>query len=147
MKISIASDHGGYELKNEIIEHIKKKGIEIIDKGTNSHDSVDYPTYAKLVCDDICEKKSDLGILVCGTGIGMSIAANKINSIRAAVVSDEYSAKMARAHNNANVLALGARVIGMNLAFSIVDAFIETNFEGGRHQKRLDIIKELEKNG
>ncbi|AMP19791.1 ribose-5-phosphate isomerase [endosymbiont 'TC1' of Trimyema compressum] len=144
MKIAIASDHGGFELKETIGEALLKKGIETMDFGTFSEESVDYPDFALKVGEAINNKEADLGILVCGTGIGMSIAANKIDGIRCALCSDVYSAKMTRGHNNANVLALGQRVLGDGLAMMIVDTFINSHFEGGRHQRRLDKIKDIE---
>lgn len=145
MKIAIASDHGGFELKDSMVEYIKSLGNEIMDLGTNSADSVDYPDYAKKVCEEIQQGNSDLGILICGTGIGMSLAANKFEGIRAACVSDVYSAKMSRNHNNANVLCIGARVIGDEVAKLIIKTFLENEFEAGRHQRRVDKIMAFEK--
>ena len=130
MKIAIAADHGGFELKDSMVEYIKSLGNEVMDLGTNSADSVDYPDYAKKVCEEIQQENSDLGILICGTGIGMSLAANKFEGIRAACVSDVYSAKMSRNHNNANVLCIGARVIGDEVAKLIIKTFLENEFEG-----------------
>ena len=135
MKIAIAADHGGFELKDSMVEYIKSLGNEVVDLGTNSADSVDYPDYAKKVCEEIQKGNSDLGILICGTGIGMSLAANKFEGIRAACVSDVYSAKMSRNHNNANVLCIGARVIGDEVAKLIIKTFLENEFEAGRHQR------------
>nr|WP_281682516.1 ribose 5-phosphate isomerase B [Finegoldia magna] len=145
MKIAIAADHGGFELKNSMVEYIKSLGNEVMDLGTNSADSVDYPDYAKKVCEEIQQGNSDLGILICGTGIGMSLAANKFDGIRAACVSDVYSAKMSRNHNNANVLCIGARVIGDEVAKLIIKTFLENEFEAGRHQRRVDKIMAFEK--
>ena len=145
MKIEIASDHGGFELKDSMVEYIKSIGNEVMDLGTNSADSVDYPDYAKKVCEEIQQGDSDLGILICGTGIGMSLAANKFEGIRAACVSDVYSAKMSRNHNNANVLCIGARVIGDEVAKLIIKTFLENEFEAGRHQRRVDKIMAFEK--
>ena len=142
--IAIGSDHGGYELKNHIIKHLKEKGIELNDVGCFSEDSVDYPDIAEKVCAEINEGRAERGILICGTGIGISIAANKIKGIRAALCSDVYSAKMCRQHNNANVICLGGRVTGRELAFMIVDTYLNEQFEGGRHQKRIDKIHTLE---
>ena len=136
MKVAIAADHGGFELKDSMVEYIKSLGNEVVDLGTNSADSVDYPDYAKKVCEEIQQGNSDLGILICGTGIGMSLAANKFEGIRAACVSDVYSAKMSRNHNNANVLCIGARVIGDEVAKLIIKTFLENEFEAGRHQRR-----------
>ncbi|VYT90639.1 Putative sugar phosphate isomerase YwlF [Finegoldia magna] len=145
MKIAIAADHGGFELKDSMVEYIKSLGNEVMDLGTNSADSVDYPDYAKKVCEEIQQGNSDLGILICGTGIGMSLAANKFEGIRAACVSDVYSAKMSRNHNNANVLCIGARVIGDEVAKLIIKTFLENEFEAGRHQRRVDKIMDFEK--
>ena len=145
MKIAIAADHGGFELKDSMVEYIKSLGNEVVDLGTNSSDSVDYPDYAKKVCEEIQKGNSDLGILICGTGIGMSLAANKFEGIRAACVSDVYSAKMSRNHNNANVLCIGARVIGDEVAKLIIKTFLENEFEAGRHQRRVDKIMAFEK--
>ncbi|MGR7915012.1 ribose 5-phosphate isomerase B [Finegoldia sp. P1-F-LS] len=145
MKIAIAADHGGFELKDSMVEYIKSLGNQVVDLGTNSADSVDYPDYAKKVCEEIQKGNSDLGILICGTGIGMSLAANKFEGIRAACVSDVYSAKMSRNHNNANVLCFGARVIGDEVAKLIIKTFLENEFEAGRHQRRVDKIMAFEK--
>lgn len=145
MKIAIAADHGGFELKDSMVEYIKSLGNEVVDLGTNSADSVDYPDYAKKVCEEIQQENSDLGILICGTGIGMSLAANKFEGIRAACVSDVYSAKMSRNHNNANVLCIGARVIGDEVAKLIIKTFLENEFEAGRHQRRVDKIMAFER--
>lgn len=145
MKVAIAADHGGFELKDSMVEYIKSLGNEVVDLGTNSADSVDYPDYAKKVCEEIQQGNSDLGILICGTGIGMSLAANKFEGIRAACVSDVYSAKMSRNHNNANVLCIGARVIGDEVAKLIIKTFLENEFEAGRHQRRVDKIMAFEK--
>ena len=140
MKIAIASDHGGFELKNEIFKYLMQKGFDVVDFGTNTSESCDYPVFAKKVCSKILNKEFDSGILICGTGIGMSIAANRFKGIRAACVSDTYSAKMTRAHNDSNVLCFGARVVGFGLATKIVDTWLETKYEGGRHQKRVEML-------
>lgn len=145
MKIAIASDHGGYQLKNTIVQHLIQKGIDITDFGTKDETSVDYPDYAKKVGVEVAAKKYDLGILVCGTGIGMSIAANKVQGVRCALVSDCFSARATRQHNDSNVLALGGRVIGTELALEIVDIWLKTDFEAGRHQRRVDQIADIEK--
>ena len=139
MKIAIASDHGGYNLKQKIFEYLKDK-YEITDFGTYSADSCDYPVYAKKVVDAILNRDFERGILICGTGIGMAIAANRYKGIRASNVSDCYSAKMTRLHNNSNILTLGERVTGEGLAFDIVDTWLKTEYEGGRHQRRIDLI-------
>ena len=142
MKIAMACDHGGFHLKEHIKKYLEDKGIEVVDHGTYSEDSVDYPDYAAKLCEDITSGASGAqkGILICGTGIGISIAANKCKGIRAALCGDVFSAKMCREHNNANVLCLGARIIGVELAQAIVEAFLEGSFEGGRHQRRIDMI-------
>lgn len=146
MKIGLGSDHGGYNLKEEIKKHLEAKGIECVDFGPNNDlESVDYPIYGETVANSVVNKEVDYGILCCGTGIGISLAANKVKGIRCAVVSDVFSAKMSKAHNDANMLSLGERVLGRGLALEIVDAWINTEFEGGRHSKRVDMIKEIEK--
>lgn len=142
--LAIGCDHGGFELKNHIIEHLKGRGIDFKDFGCFDETSCDYPDIACAVCKSITEGECDRGILVCGTGIGMSIAANKIKGIRAAHVTDVYSAKMTKMHNNASVICLGGRVTGRELAFMIVDAWLDTEFAGGRHQTRIDKISALE---
>ena len=141
--IAIGSDHGGYELKNEIMEHLKGRNIEFIDCGTYSKDSCDYPDYAKAVAEKILTNEAENGILICGTGIGISIAANKIKGIRAALCHDCFSAEATKEHNNANILALGARVVGPGLALKIVDTFIDTPFSNDeRHIRRINKIEE-----
>ncbi|MBO5609097.1 MAG: ribose 5-phosphate isomerase B [Eubacterium sp.] len=138
--IYIGSDHGGYALKLEVIEHLKNRGIEITDIGCDSEASCDYPVYAKKVTDAIKDGSADLGILICGTGIGMSMAANKESGIRAALCHDVFSAKATREHNNANILCLGARVIGPGLALMIIDTFIDTSFsQDERHIRRISM--------
>ena len=142
MKVIIGSDHGGYELKLEIIDHLKNKGYEVVDVGCDSNASCDYPVYAKKVTDKITadEDKYSLGILVCGTGIGMSMAANKVEGIRAALCHDTFSAQATREHNNANILCMGARVVGPGLAMMIVDTFLETPFSNDeRHIRRISM--------
>ena len=143
--IAIGCDHGGYELKKEIVAYLDQKGIEYKDFGCDSTASVDYPVYARKVAHAILDGSCEKGILICGTGIGMSIAANKVNGIRAAACSDHFSAKYTRLHNNANILCLGGRVIGVGTALELADLFVDTEYEGGRHQKRLDMITEIEK--
>ena len=140
--IALACDHGGLEIKNAIIESLKAKGVEYIDLGTNTTDSVDYPIYAKALCKEITEGRCEKGILCCGTGIGMSIAANKVRGIRAAVLSDEFSAEMTRRHNNTNVLCLGGRVIDCEKAVKLADIFLNTEYEGGRHDKRVAMLED-----
>jgi ribose 5-phosphate isomerase B len=144
MKIAFGCDHGGYDLKEDVIEFLKSRDIEVLDLGTHSTASVDYPDYGKAVGEAVQSKKADLGIVICGTGIGISLAANKVEGIRAAVVSDTFSARMARMHNNANVLAFGSRVVGKGLAIDLVKAWLDSSFEGGRHGRRVDKIMAIE---
>ncbi len=145
MKVAIGSDHGGFRLKGEIIDHLRKKGIEFSDFGTFSEDSCDYPDIAIQVAEKVAGKEFDLGILICGTGIGIGIAANKVPGIRAALCSDTFSAHACREHNDANILTIGQRVVGTGLALDIVDTFLNSKFEGERHKKRIDKITEIEK--
>ena len=142
MKIALGCDHGGLEIKNAIIEDLKNKGVECIDFGTTTTDSVDYPVYAKKVCAAVQSGECLLGILCCGTGIGMSMTANKQKGIRAAVLSDAFSAEMTRRHNNANVLCLGGRVIDSAKAVALANIFLNTPYEGGRHDKRIAMMEE-----
>ena len=144
MKIAIGCDHGGFEHKNAIAEHLKERGFQVTDFGIYENKSVDYPEIALKVANSVAAGENTLGILVCGTGIGMAMAANKVNGIRAAAVSDHFSAKYTRLHNNANILCLGGRVIGIGTALELADLFVDTEYEGGRHQKRLDMITEIE---
>lgn len=144
MKIGVGSDHGGYNLKKQVKEFLEEKGIEVADYGTNSSDSVDYPDYARMVAEAVVNKEVERGIVICGTGIGISIAANKVKGIRCALCTDTYSARMSREHNNANMLALGERVTGVGLALDIVAAWIETEFLAGRHEKRVNKISDME---
>ncbi|MCQ2426587.1 MAG: ribose 5-phosphate isomerase B [Lachnospiraceae bacterium] len=145
-KVVIGCDHGAYQLKLTVKEHLASLGYEIIDVGTDSEASCDYPIYANALCDAIRSGKAPLGILLCGTGIGMSIAANKHKGIRAALCSDTFSARLTRNHNDANVLCIGARVVGPGLAVDIVDSFLNAKFEGGRHERRVNMLKEIEEN-
>ena len=142
--LAIASDHGGFALKQEIMAHLKDSGVEFEDLGTYSEESVDYPVYAHKLGKAVAAGEYERGILICGTGIGISIAANKIDGIRCALCTDCYSAEMSRRHNNANVLAMGGRTMGVELAKRIVDIFLATEFERGRHQRRVDLIMALE---
>lgn len=142
--IAIGSDHGGFALKQEIMKHLDEKGLEYKDYGTYSEESCDYPTYGAAVGRAVVSGECDRGIIICGTGIGISIAANKIEGVRAANCTDCYMAEMTRRHNDANILALGARVVGSGLALKIVDTFLETAFEGGRHARRVDQLRELD---
>lgn len=143
-KIAIGADHGGFELKGMIASHLRSLGFDVNDVGTDTDESCDYPVFASRLCDVILRGDAELGILVCGTGIGMSIAANKHRGIRAACCSDTFSARLTRMHNNANVLCIGARVVGSGLALDLVDAFIGAEFEGGRHTERLSLIERIE---
>lgn len=148
MKIIIGSDHNGLGLKNDIKQHLSKRGIgEILDIGTFTRDKCDYPDIAKLVADEVIMDKFSVGILVCGTGTSMGIAANKVQGIRAVTVSNLFSAYVTKAHNNANILCLGERTTSCNLATTIVDVWLDTKFEGGQHQKRIDKIYGIEKFG
>lgn len=142
--IAIGCDHGGYELKLAVIEHLKKKGYEVKDFGCYSSDSVDYPDYAYPVSKAVAKGEAEKGILICGTGIGMSIAANKVKGIRCALCSDTFSAHATREHNDSNVLAMGARVIGLNLALDIVDIWLGAEFMGDRHVNRIAKITKIE---
>ncbi len=144
-RIVIGSDHAGYELKLKVIEHLEDRGIAVTDVGTDSAASCDYPVFADALCKRIQLGEFELGILVCGTGIGMSIAANKHSGIRAACCSDTYSARLTREHNDANVLCFGARVIGEGLALDLVDLFVDTEYAGGKHERRVKMLDELMK--
>lgn len=143
--LAIASDHGGYEQKQALIELFQERGIEYQDLGTSGAESVDYPDFAEPVTRMVAEGSAEAGILICGTGIGMSISANKRLGIRAALVHDEYTARMAREHNNANILTMGGRVLSPDQAKRIVAVWLDSEYEGGRHQRRLDKIAALEK--
>ena len=145
MKIAIGNDHVALDMKNHIKSYLEAKGHTLVDFGAHSTERTDYPIYAKKVADAILSGECELGILICGTGIGISIAANKVDGIRAAVCSEPYSAALTRTHNNANIIAFGARVIGTATAETIVDAFLGAEYEGGRHQNRLDMITAIEK--
>ena len=144
MKIAIGNDHGALDLKLHVVKYLETLGHEVVNFGTDTTDSCDYPVFAEKVCKAVLSGECDKGILICGTGIGISIAANKIHGIRCALCSEPCSAKLTRAHNDANVLAMGARIIGPVLAEGIVDAFLTTEFSGGRHQRRVDMITKLE---
>ena len=141
LKVALGCDHGGFVYKQKIIDYLKSRNIEFVDVGTHTREACDYPDIARSVTELVASGQVDRGILVCGTGIGMSIAANKTRGIRAALCGDTYSARVSRAHNNANVLCLGERVIGEHLALDIVDIWLKTGFEGGRHKRRVDIIE------
>lgn len=144
MKIAIGSDHAGFKLKEEIKKFLEEKGIEVVDFGTNSEERVDYPDYAIPLAESVAKGEETFGILICGTGIGMSIVANKVKGIRASLVSDVYSAHSAREHNNANILCMGGRVLGTELAKEITNAWLNAEFLGGRHERRINKIAEYE---
>lgn len=143
-KLVLASDHAGFYLKNALVKLFTDAGYEVIDEGTDSAVSCDYPVYAEKLCKTLLEGKAELGILCCGTGIGMSMAANKVKGIRAACCSDIFSAKFTRLHNDANVLCLGARVVGEGLAWELAETFVNTPFEGGKHARRVGLITDIE---
>jgi len=143
MKIAIASDHGGFELKEEIKKYLISENIEVLDLGTNSEESVDYPIYGKLCAEAVASKKADRGIVCCGTGIGISIAANKVKGIRCALCTDVHMAEMTRKHNDANMLALGGRIVNVNDALEITKTWLYTEFEGDRHKRRVDMLDEM----
>ena len=142
--VYIANDHAAVDLKNELCDYIKSLGFHVINLGTDEKTSVNYPEYAEKAAKAVLADPGSLGVLICGTGIGMSLAANKVHGIRAAAVSEVYSAKLTRQHNDANMVCIGARVIGPETAKMIVEAFLTTPFEGGRHQKRVDMITDIE---
>ena len=144
MKIALGADHAGFELKQKIKDHLIVQGVQVDDRGTVSNESVDYPDFARLVGEEVAQRQADLGILVCGSGVGMAMAANKVPGIRAANVTTEYEAQMSREHNDANVLALGGRVLNEQQAMKIVDLWLHTPFAGGRHQRRVDKIMQIE---
>ncbi len=147
MHVLLGSDHAGFEMKEALKPYFEQRGFEVSDVGPSSEDSVDYPDYAEKVARGVAESDSDLGVLVCGSGIGVAIAANKIPGVRASVITDPELAKMFRQHNNGNVITLGGRYIPLQLAREILDAFFDTEFEGGRHQRRIDKITALENEG
>lgn len=144
MRIAVAADHGGFGLKDVIAEHLRKAGHDVADLGTHTGDSVDYPTFANTLSKAVADGTHELGVLVCGSGTGMAIAANKVRGVRAANCTNEVLARYARWHNDVNVLCLGERIVGQTLALAIVDAFFSSSFEGGRHQRRVDLINEIE---
>jgi len=145
MKIALGADHAGYLLKDHIRQYVTARGHQVIDEGTNASDSVDYPDFALKVAESVAAGRAECGILVCGSGIGMAITANKVPGIRAANISSEYEAQMSREHNNLNVLTLGARILDESGATQIVQVWLDTPFSGGRHSGRLDKIHEIEK--
>lgn len=144
MKIAIGNDHTALEMKAAIKAHLEENGYEVLDLGTNSTESCDYPVYGEKVGRAVVDGDADLGIAICGTGVGISLAANKVKGVRACVCSEPYTAKLSRLHNNSNVLAFGARVIGVELAKMIVDEWLNASFEGGRHQRRVDMLMDIE---
>ena len=143
MKIAVASDHGGFKLKEEVKAHLLERGLEVLDLGTHTEDSVDYPEYGKACGEAVVGGQADVGIVVCGTGIGISIAANKVKGVRCGLCTSVEMASLTKQHNNANVLALGGRTTGTELAMRIVDAWLDTEFEGGRHQRRVDMLDQM----
>ena len=143
MKIAVASDHGGFALKEEVKKHLMERGIEVLDLGTHSEESVDYPVYGRACGEAVASGTADLGIVVCGTGIGISIAANKVKGIRCGLCTSVEMARLTKQHNNANILALGGRTTETSLAMEIVDAWLDTEFEGGRHQRRIDLLDQM----
>jgi len=145
MKIAIGADHAGYKVKEELKVFLKSLGHEVVDVGTTGEESVDYPDFAKKVAESVAAKRADRGVLVCGTGIGMSIAANRVNGVRAAVVTDEFTSEMSRKHNDANVFCAGARILPVVKIAEALKVWLETPFEGGRHQRRIDEITRIEK--
>jgi len=145
MKIAIGNDHAATALKFEIMEYVKGLGHEVINFGTDTNDSCDYPLFGEKVGRAVVAGEADCGILICGTGVGISIAANKVNGVRAAVCSDSATARLVKEHNNANILAFGARIVGPELAKDMVKSYLEAEFGGERHQRRIDILHEIEK--
>ena len=143
MKIAVGSDHGGFALKTAVAAHLKGRGYEVLDMGTYSEESVDYPIYGKKTAEAVAGGEADLGVVCCGTGIGIGIAANKVHGIRCATITNEYMAEMTKRHNNANMIALGGRVLELEHALKLVDIWLDTDFEGGRHQRRVDMLDEM----
>lgn len=144
MKIGIANDHTALEMKKDIIAYLESKGHEIVDYGTNDTESTDYPVWGEKVANAVVSGEVEKGIAICGTGLGISLACNKVSGIRACVCSEPYTAKYSRLHNNCNIICFGARVIGIEMAKMIVDEFFETEFEGGRHERRVNMIMDIE---
>ena len=144
MKIGIGNDHAAVEMKNQVMEYLEEKGYEVINYGTNTPESCNYPEFGEKVGRAVVSGEVDCGILICGTGVGISLAANKVKGVRAVVCSEPYSAKLSKQHNNTNILAFGARVVGIELAKMIIDEWLGAEFEGGRHQTRVDMIMAIE---
>jgi ribose 5-phosphate isomerase B len=147
MKIGIANDHAAVEMKNEVVDYLVSQGYEVVNYGTDSHESCNYPEYGERVGRAVVAGEVDCGIAICGTGVGISLAANKVKGVRAVVCSEPYSAKLSKQHNNTNVLAFGARVIGIEMAKMIIDEWLNAEFMGGRHQTRVDMIMAIEEKG
>ena len=147
MKIAIGNDHTAVDLKNVILDYLVSLGYEVINLGTDSRESCDYPVYGEKVGRAVVDGLADLGIAICGTGVGISLAANKVKGIRACVCSEPYTAKLSKMHNNSNVVAFGARVVGDEMAKMIVKEWLDAEFEGGRHQRRVDMVMEIERKG
>ena len=145
MKIGVANDHASVEMKQQVVAYLKEKGYDVVNYGTDSTESCDYPVYGEKIGHAVVSGEVDFGIAICGTGLGISLAANKVHGIRAAVCSEPYTARLSRQHNNANILAFGSRVIGIELAKMIIDEFLGAEFEGGRHQRRVDMIMDVER--
>lgn len=143
-RIAIGNDHAAVEMKNEIMAYLEEKGHELINFGTDTNESCDYPVYGKKVAEAVASGEADCGVLICGTGIGISLAANKVKGIRCAVCSEAVSARLTKEHNNANIIAFGARIIGIETAKSIVDAWLDAEFMGGKHQRRIDMLSAME---
>lgn len=144
MKIGIGNDHAAVDMKNEVVVYLQEKGYEVVNYGTDTNESCHYPVYGEKVGKAVASGEVDLGILICGTGVGISLAANKVKGVRAVVCSEPYSAKLSRQHNNTNVLAFGARVVGIEMAKMIIDEWLDAEFMGGRHQTRVDMIMAIE---
>ncbi len=144
MRVAIANDHAATELKFQVKEYLESKGYEVINYGTDTNDSCNYPEYGEAVGNAVAKGEADAGVLICGTGVGISIAANKVKGIRAVVCSEPVTARLSKLHNDSNIVAFGARIVGFETAKAILDAWFETEYEGGRHQKRVDMIAEIE---
>lgn len=147
MKLVIANDHAAVDMKFEVMSHLEERGIEVVNIGTDTHDSCDYPVFGYEAARLVAEGKVDGGVLICGTGVGISLAANKVAGIRAAVCSEPVTAALTKRHNNANMIAFGARIVGTETAIAIVDAWLDAEYEGGRHQRRIDLITEVDETG
>lgn len=144
MKIAIGNDHSAVEMKQQVVAFLQELGHEVVNYGTDSEESCDYPAFGEIVGKAVASKEADCGILICGTGVGISLAANKVKGVRAVVCSEPYSAKLSKMHNNTNILAFGARVVGIELAKMIISEWLDAEFEGGRHQRRVDMIMDIE---